>query len=358
MPPLPLRGWPACAASRFARAPGVSSDSAAAASSVDAGMAPSLTRGRIGSGGGDRLRRPHRQLVLGPLDAQLDGCRIPAQLRPARDRFGAEAVEELVRVQWVVVEEDGAPGAGATGEGERVAQRRVPPADVVGVLGVGVLAVVDQQRGVVGEREAGDPVLLEAVEVGAQTWLVVGDVGQRGVAVVDPVAERRPAMGDRGGADPGRADLPLTVGGVAEGDVAGQLPHLDRGERRGDVAGDAIAQRGLGGGGAPHHALALGAWGGGDAAAGGVPAVADRLRPGGGNRAARPPELHLHAGCAPSPFVPAGQKIAMPPCEPWAVRIGKAETSTAWLAPSLEWITYSAWAGRPLRTAVTRGSSS
>src|ERR1700710_423745 len=406
MPPLPLRGWPACAASRFARAPGVSSDSAAAASSVDAGMAPSLTRGRIGSGGGDRLRRPHRQLVLGPLDAQLDGCRIPAQLRPARDRFGAEAVEELVRVQWVVVEEDGAPGAGATGEGERVAQRRVPPADVVGVLGVGVLAVVDQQRGVVGEREAGDPVLLAAVEGGAQTWLVVGDVGQRGVAVVDPVAERRPAMGDRGGADPGRADLPLTVGGVAEGDVAGQLPHLDRGERRGDVAGDAIAQRGLGGGGPPDHDLGLGPEGGGeegeaedvievevgeedvqpsrlvaereaeaadaaagverqqravgegDADAGGVAAVADRLRPRGGNRAARAPELDLHSGRVPLPFVPVGQKIAMPPWEPCAVRIGKAETSTAWLAPSDEWITYSAWAGRPLRTAVTSGRSS
>src|ERR1700709_264905 len=205
MPPLPLPVWPACAASAFARALAISSDSAAAASIVDAGMAPSLTRGRIGSGGGDRLRRPHRQLVLGPLDAQLDGCRIPAQLRPARARFGAEAVEELVRVQWVVVEEDGAPGAGATGEGERVAQRRVPPADVVGGLGGGVLAVVGQQR---GDGEAGDPVLLEAVEVGAQTWLVVGDVGQRGVAVVDPVAERRPAMGDRGGAEPGPGARP------------------------------------------------------------------------------------------------------------------------------------------------------
>ena len=96
----------------------------------------------------------------------------------------------------------------------------------------------------------------------------------------------------------------------------------------------------------------------GDADAGGVAAIADRLRPGGGDRAARPPELDLHAGCAPLPFVPAGQKIAMPPWEPWAVRIGKAETSTSWLAPSLEWITYSAWAGRPLRTAVTSGRSS
>ena len=79
-------------------------------------------------------------------------------------------------------------------------ERRVAPAEVVGVLGVGVLAVVDQQGGVPGEGEAGDPVLLERVEVGAERRLVVGDVGERGVAVVDPVAERRPAVGDRGGA--------------------------------------------------------------------------------------------------------------------------------------------------------------
>ncbi len=226
-------------------------------------------------------------------------------------------------------------------------ERGVAPADVVGVLGVGVLAVVDQQRGVAGEAEAGDPVLLERVEVGAEGGLVVGDVGERGVAVVDPVAERRPAMGDRGGADPRRADLPLALRAVAEGDVAGQLAHLDRRERRRDVAGDAIAQRGLGRGRAPDHDLGLGAEGGGeedqaldvvevevgeqdvqagrlvgerqaeaadagagverqhravgegDADAGGVAAVADRLRPRGGDRAARAPELDLHLSGRP-----------------------------------------------------------
>ena len=218
----------------------------------------------------------------------------------------------------------------------------MPPAEVVGVLGVGVLAVVDQQRGVAGEAEAGDPLLLERVEVGAEGGLVVGDVGERVVAVVDPVAERRAAVGDRGGADPRRADLPLGLRRVAEGDVAGQLAHLDRRERRRDVAGDAVAQRGLRRGRPPDHDLGLRpeaggeedqaldvvevevgeqdvqagrlvgqgeaevadagagverqqrAVGEGDADAGGVAAVADRLRARGGDRAARAPELGLH----------------------------------------------------------------
>jgi hypothetical protein len=107
---------------------------------------------------------------------------------------------------------------------------------VLRVLGVGVLAVVDQQRGVAGELEAGDPALVQGLEIGAESRLVIGDVGERAVAVVDPVAERRAAVGDRGGADPRRADLPLGLRAMAEGNVAGELADLDRGERRRDVA--------------------------------------------------------------------------------------------------------------------------
>ena len=191
------------------------------------------------------------------------------------------------------------------------------------------------------QLEAGDPVLVELVEVGAEGRLVVGDVGERVLAVLDPVAERRAAVGDRGGADPRRADLPLALRAVAEGDVAGQLAHLDRRERRGDVAGDAVAQRGLRRGGPPDHDLGLrpegrgeedqaldvvevkvgeedveaGRLGGqgqaeaadagagverqqravgeGDADAGGVAAVADRLRPGEGIEPRVPQSLTL-----------------------------------------------------------------
>jgi hypothetical protein len=70
-------------------------------------------------------------------------------------------------MQGVVVEEHGTAGAGTASEAERVRDRGVSPAEVIWVLGVGVLAVMDQQRGVVGEAEAGDPLLLERVEVGA-----------------------------------------------------------------------------------------------------------------------------------------------------------------------------------------------
>ena len=184
-----------------------------------------------------------RELVLAALDPELDRALVAADRRPPFAPFLAEPVEALVGVQRVVVEEDGALGAAALGEGERVGEGRVAPAQVFRVLGVGVLAVVDQQGGVACQLVAGDPALVERLEVGAQRRLVIGDVGERAVAVFDPVAERRATVGDRGGADPGRADLPLGLGAVTEGDVAGELADLDRRERRRDVAGDPIAQR-------------------------------------------------------------------------------------------------------------------
>src|SRR5262249_6483957 len=95
-----------------------------------------------------------------------------------------------------------------------------------------------------------------------------------------------------------------------------------------------------------------------DPNAGGVAAVADRLRAWSRDRAARAPELYLHAGPPPLPFSAWGPKTAIAPQEPCAVRIGKAEASTACSAPSAERIVSAACAGRPLRTAATRGSSS
>ena len=96
------------------------------------------------------------------------------------------------------------------------------------------------------------------VERRAERRLVVGDVGERGVAVGDPVAERRAAVGDRLGADRRPAELPLARGRVAEGDRAGQLADLDRRERGRDVAGDPVLERGLGRGRAPDRDLRLG----------------------------------------------------------------------------------------------------
>src|SRR4051794_36989277 len=131
---------------------------------------------RSGRGGGSGRNRPtrraDRQLVLGALLGEPDRCRVSPQLDPALPRLDREAVEELVGVQRVVVEEHGPLGAGAAGEAERVRGGGVSPADVARVLGVAVLTVVEEQRGVLGESEAGDPVLLEMVEVGAEGRLV------------------------------------------------------------------------------------------------------------------------------------------------------------------------------------------
>jgi len=71
------------------------------------------------------------------------------------------------------------------------------------VLGVGVLAVVQQQVGVERERMAGDPRGLELGERPDQRRLVIGQVAERRARLGDAVAKRRPAMVDGLGADAG-----------------------------------------------------------------------------------------------------------------------------------------------------------
>src|SRR5881394_127954 len=286
--------------------------------------------------------RRYSHVKLGSLDPQLDRARVAAAVDPALARLRFESVELVVGMEWIVVEEDRTLGSGTAGEAERVGDGGVPPAKVVGVLLVGVLAVVDQQRCIFGEAEARNPLLLKRVKVGTERGLLVGNIGEGVFPIVDPVAERWAAVGDRGGTDARWSDLPLCLGGVAKRDVAGQLTHLYRGKRRRDVAGDAVAQGGLRRGRAPDHDLGLRAKAGGeedealdvveaevgeqnmkagrlvgqgeaevadagariecqqravgegDADARGVTAVADRLWPWGGDRAARAPELRLH----------------------------------------------------------------
>ena len=158
----------------------------------------------------------------------------------------------------VVVEQQQALRLRAAGEGERVGQRRMAPADVMRVLVVGVLAVVQQQRGAAGQLVARDPLRLQLLEPAAHRRLVVGDVAERGVALADAVAERGAAVGDRGGADRGRADRPLAVRRLAKRHVTGQLAHLERRQRRRDVAGDAVLERRVVGLRSPDHDLGAG----------------------------------------------------------------------------------------------------
>lgn len=92
--------------------------------------------------------------MLAALDGEIDPTLIAAQLPPPLTRFTGERIELLVGMHRVVMEEKRALGARAPGEGEGMRKRGVTPAEVVGILGVGVLAVVDQQRGVAGQAEA------------------------------------------------------------------------------------------------------------------------------------------------------------------------------------------------------------
>ena len=82
-------------------------------------------------------------------------------------------------MERVVVEEHQPLGLDAARKGERVGQPRVAPADVLRVLGVGVLAVVDQQVARARELVARDPLRLEVIERRAERRLVVGDVAER-----------------------------------------------------------------------------------------------------------------------------------------------------------------------------------
>ena len=90
------------------------------------------------------------------------------------------------------------------------------PADVVGVLVVGVLAVVQKERGPVRELVSRDPLWGVALEVRTEGRLVVRQVAERRVALVDPIAERRPAVRDRCRSHGRGPDLPLAVGGHLE----------------------------------------------------------------------------------------------------------------------------------------------
>ena len=155
------------------------------------------------------------------------------------------------------MEEQEALGTDPIGEGKRVAQPRMSPSEMLRVLGVGVLAIVDQERCPLRQIEAGDPLRIEPGELGAETGLVVGYVAKRRGALRDPVPERRPTMRDRRRSDPCGADLPLDVRAVPERDVARELAHLDRRKRGRDVARDPVLERCVGSGRSPDDDLGV-----------------------------------------------------------------------------------------------------
>jgi hypothetical protein len=123
----------------------------------------------------------------------------------------------------------------------------VPPADVTRVLVVRVLAVVDEERGALRQVEAGERLPFAHAERWAEGEFLVGDVAERRVSLADPVADGRAGVDDGRCLDARGPDLPLALRAGAEGDPGRELVQMERRERRGEVAGEALGQR-LGGG--------------------------------------------------------------------------------------------------------------
>src|SRR5262245_28733530 len=170
---------------------------------------------------------PASELERGPFERwdELEGQR-------ATPRGGEAPVELGVGVRRVVVERDDSRGARGPREGEQVAKRRVPPADATRVLLVSVLRVVDQEAGARGELEAGRPVRLAREVDRAERGLVVGQVGQRRVALADAEADRRARMADEGRPDLERTDPEaIEAGDVVQLEPAGEIAEADREDR-------------------------------------------------------------------------------------------------------------------------------
>src|SRR5947199_9608404 len=86
-------------------------------------------RGRSAIAGARGLSRDVREVDLAALGGELDLVGVATQLLPARFDGGAEAVEEVVGVHRIVVKQEHPVDPGAPAEGQRVGERRVPPAD-------------------------------------------------------------------------------------------------------------------------------------------------------------------------------------------------------------------------------------
>jgi len=215
-----------------------------------------LLRGTRGS----RSTGPRGAIVefeLLQLGGHEDLVRAASGGSPARTGLGVEPIELLVVVQRVMVEEEEAPCLGEPSEGEHVAEAGVPPADVTRVLVVGVLAIMDEERRAVCQVEARERLPFARAERWGEGEFLVRDVAERRVSLGDPVAEGGAGVGDEGCLDACGPDLPLALRAGAEGDPGRELVQVDRRERRGEVAGEAVAQR-LSSGWAPDDDLRVG----------------------------------------------------------------------------------------------------
>src|SRR3954454_8973968 len=114
------------------------------------------------------------------------------------------------------MEQQQVPNLGPQREPERVREAAVSPPEVRGVLRVGVLAVVDQERSAAREPKPGDPLAGGRLERLPERRLVVREVAEGRAAVADPVAQRVTAVIDETGLDRRRAEPPRAPAAAPE----------------------------------------------------------------------------------------------------------------------------------------------
>ena len=146
-------------------------------------------------------------------------------------------------MQRVVVEHQESLHLGDEPERDGVGDAGMTPPDPVRVFLLGVLRVVQQHVGPLGDRVARDPVGGHCFQVDPQGGLVVGDVGEHPPPVLHPVSERRPRVLHELATDPSGAQLPFVLRNVVEHHVGRDLVDVHREQWRGEVGGHAVPER-------------------------------------------------------------------------------------------------------------------
>src|SRR5215210_988512 len=155
-------------------------------------------------------------------------------------RTGAEGIQSIVGVGGIVMEQKELVSLRAEREQKRIADARVTPSHVRGVILIAELAVVDKQRGSPRQREAGDPIILRDRKGLPKRWLMVRQIGDRGLALVDAVPERHAAVKDPRSLDPRGADLAAVKGELAKAHARRELADLDWRERAREVTSEHV----------------------------------------------------------------------------------------------------------------------
>src|SRR5580658_10759587 len=114
-------------------------------------------------------------------------------------RIGGETrchmVESVVGPVWLVVGEQDAPGAGASGQADGVVRGGMAERRQRGHLIRVQERVVDEEIHSGGQAERGGVVLAPPFGAGTERGgTMIGDVGERGVPVADPVPEGAAAL--------------------------------------------------------------------------------------------------------------------------------------------------------------------